>query len=123
VKQNSFFLFSPYCPNDSSADHFVFPESGQIILFDPISIFKGSIRQHSFSLGDCLYFVIILVAAKWFWNKENPETKLEDNSAVTQFYLCFFIFLFHMLWALNYTENHFFEKMELKVYECDFCVY
>jgi hypothetical protein len=22
----------------------------------------------------------------------------------------FFYFLFHMLWALNYNENHFFEK-------------
>ena len=68
-----------------------------------------------FSVGDCLYFIIILFIFKWLWNKrktwksEWKHTLFSILSFVSVFY-----FLFHVLWALNYYREPLFEKMEIQ---------
>jgi hypothetical protein len=32
-----------------------------------------------FSIGDCLYILLIFFVLKWFWNKENPGKKAEKQ--------------------------------------------
>jgi len=68
-----------------------------------------------FSVGDCIYSVLIIMAITWFWRKRKnwksdwKNLSLEILSAFSVFY-----FFFNLLWALNYYRQPLSEKMEIK---------
>ncbi len=68
-----------------------------------------------FSIGDCLYILLILLIAKWFWNKRK-SWKLHWKTNVLHIFsfLSVFYFSFHLLWGLNYYRMPLFEKMNIK---------
>lgn len=107
----------------------------QVILLQIISFFPESVERYysngiylalsqfsrtllgiiPFSLGDCLYFILILLVLKWLWNKRKSwKQNWKDNSLQLLSFLSVFYFLFHILWALNYYRQPLFEKMEIK---------
>jgi hypothetical protein len=68
-----------------------------------------------FSVGDCLYFIVILVVLKWFWSKRN-SWKLEWKNNIVRVLGFFSViyFLFHILWGFNYYRQPLFEKMKIE---------
>ena len=78
-----------------------------------------------FSIGDCLYFILIVLLIKWFWNKRKIWTRgrAEQSGAKSDWknnlisvlsVLSIFYFFFHILWALNYYREPLFEKMKIE---------
>jgi hypothetical protein len=68
-----------------------------------------------FSIGDCLYFVVILLVLRWFWNKRKSWKQNWKNNSLQMFsFISVFYFLFHVLWALNYYREPLFEKMKIQ---------
>ncbi len=75
-------------------------------------IFLGKIP---FSVGDCIYFILILFALKWFWTKRKSWTlDWKKNLLTVLSVLSVFYFFFHILWALNYYREPLFEKMSIE---------
>ncbi|WP_348800335.1 DUF3810 domain-containing protein [Flavobacterium adhaerens] len=68
-----------------------------------------------FSVGDCIYFILILFLIRWFW-KRRGTWKLEWKNNILSILSCLsvFYFCFHLLWALNYYRVPLFEKMNIK---------
>ncbi|WP_281322486.1 DUF3810 domain-containing protein [Flavobacterium aestivum] len=68
-----------------------------------------------FSIGDCLYFILIVLLVQWLWMKRQ-SWKLEWRSNFLSILsvLSVFYFLFHILWALNYYREPLFEKMTIE---------
>lgn len=67
------------------------------------------------SIGDVLYFILILLAVKWFWNnrknwKQNWKNQLLSVLSVVSV----FHFFFYFLWAINYYRVPLFEKMNIE---------
>jgi hypothetical protein len=68
-----------------------------------------------FSLGDFVYFILILSILLWFWNKrKNWKSEWKNNFLSLLSFMSVFYFLFHLLWALNYYREPLFEKMDIK---------
>lgn len=70
--------------------------------------------KSSFSVGDCIYFVIIFFAIKWIWVKKKswkPDWKNNLLQIVSFFSIVYF--LFNLLWAFNYYRQPLFEKMKI----------
>jgi hypothetical protein len=68
-----------------------------------------------FSIGDCIYFILILFALKWFWTKRKSWKEEWKNNLLTVLsVLSVFYFFFHFLWALNYYREPLFEKMSIE---------
>ncbi|MEL1240498.1 DUF3810 domain-containing protein [Flavobacterium flavipallidum] len=68
-----------------------------------------------FSIGDVLYFSLILLIAKWFWtNRKNWKTNWKDQILSILSVLSVFYFFFHFLWALNYYRLPLFEKIKIE---------
>lgn len=68
-----------------------------------------------FSVGDCIYFIIIFIILKWFWNKRKSwKQEWKNNTLAVLSFISVFYFLFHILWALNYHREPLFEKMAIK---------
>jgi hypothetical protein len=68
-----------------------------------------------FSVGDCVYFVLILMAFKWFWNKRRTwRLEWKNNSLQLLSFFSVFYFLFYTLWAMNYYRQPLFEKMVIE---------
>jgi hypothetical protein len=68
-----------------------------------------------FSVGDCLYFILILLIIKWFWNKKKSwKSDWKSNLLGILSVLSVFYFFFHILWALNYYREPLFEKMNIE---------
>jgi hypothetical protein len=68
-----------------------------------------------FSIGDCLYFILIVLLAKWLWMKRQSWKQEWKNNLLTILsVLSVFYFLFHILWALNYYREPLFEKMTIE---------
>ncbi len=68
-----------------------------------------------FSIGDCLYFILIFYIIKWFWSIRKTWRSQWKNTILTLLsFVSVFYFLFHMLWALNYYREPLFEKMKIK---------
>jgi hypothetical protein len=107
----------------------------QIILLQIISFFPESVERYysngiyltlsqfsrtvlgnvPFSLGDCLYFVLIFFVFKWFWDRRKSwKQNWKENTLQLFSFISVFYFMFHMLWALNYYRKPLFEKMEIK---------
>jgi hypothetical protein len=107
----------------------------QILLLQLISFFPESVERYysngiyltlshfsrtvlgsiPFSVGDCLYIILIFFVLKWFWNKRKFwKQNWKNNSLQLLSVFSVFYFLFHLLWALNYYRQPLFEKMEIK---------
>jgi len=68
-----------------------------------------------FSVGDCIYFILILFALKWFWKKRKSwKAEWKNNLLTVLNVLSVFYFFFHILWALNYYREPLFEKMSIE---------
>ncbi|WP_264563518.1 DUF3810 domain-containing protein [Flavobacterium sp. N3904] len=68
-----------------------------------------------FSVGDCIYFILILFALKWFWkNRKSWKLNWKNNLLTVLSVLSVFYFFFHILWALNYYREPLFEKMSIE---------
>ena len=68
-----------------------------------------------FSVGDCLYFVLIIYVLKWFW-KIGKTWKYEWKNTFLSLlsFASILYFLFHVLWGLNYYRKPLVEKMDIK---------
>nr|WP_315158266.1 DUF3810 domain-containing protein [uncultured Flavobacterium sp.] len=68
-----------------------------------------------FSVGDCIYFILIVLALKWFWNKRKSwRLNWKNNLLTVLSVLSVFYFFFHILWAFNYYREPLFEKMSIE---------
>nr|WP_288833114.1 DUF3810 domain-containing protein [uncultured Flavobacterium sp.] len=78
-----------------------------------------------FSIGDVLYFMLIVLAVKWFWNNRKNWTRSKvgqngtkanwkDLSLSILSVISVFYFFFHFLWAINYYRIPLFEKMKIE---------
>ena len=68
-----------------------------------------------FSIGDCIYFILIVLFIKWIWTKRKSWKLLwKDNLLTALSFLSVFYFLFHFLWAFNYYRVPLFEKMGIQ---------
>ena len=68
-----------------------------------------------FSIGDCIYFILIVLAIKWFWkNRKSWKLEWKKNLLTVLSVLSVFYFFFHLLWALNYYREPLFEKMSIE---------
>lgn len=107
----------------------------QIIALQILAYFPESIEEHysnviypiityfsrmlfglfPFSVGDCIYIVLILFILRWFWNKRKSwKLQWKNNLLTILSFFSVFYFLFHVLWALNYYREPLFEKMEIQ---------
>jgi hypothetical protein len=68
-----------------------------------------------FSIGDCIYFILILLVLKWFWkNRKSWKEEWKNNLLTILSVLSVFYFFFHILWALNYYREPLFEKISIE---------
>lgn len=68
-----------------------------------------------FSIGDCLYLLLILFILNWFWNKRKSwKLQWKNNVLTILSFFSVFYFLFHTLWAFNYYRQPLFEKMAIQ---------
>lgn len=68
-----------------------------------------------FSIGDILYFILILLALKWFWNnRKNWRLNWKDRILAVLGAVSVFHFFFYFIWAINYYRIPLFEKMQIK---------
>jgi len=68
-----------------------------------------------FSVGDCLYALLIIWIIFWFWKvRKTWRLKWKQHFWTILSGLSVFYFLFHLLWALNYYREPLFEKMNIK---------
>ena len=75
-------------------------------------IILGSIR---FSVGDILYFILIVLGVKWLFQKRRTWKKeWKDNILGVLSFLSVFYFCFHLLWGFNYYRQPLFEKMSIE---------
>ncbi|SHM57337.1 DUF3810 domain-containing protein [Flavobacterium xanthum] len=68
-----------------------------------------------FSVGDCLYFILIVLGFKWLLRKRKTwKTDWKNNVLAILSFLSVFYFCFHLLWGLNYYRQPLFEKMNIE---------
>ncbi len=68
-----------------------------------------------FSVGDCIYGILILFLIRWFWKiRKTWKTNWKNNLLRIVNCLSVFYFLFHTLWAFNYYRVPLFEKMKIE---------
>jgi len=84
------------------------------------AIFRITLGWIPFSIGDLFYFILIILAVKWFWNnqKNRNQNKVKSNWKSNLLsilsVLSVFHFLFYFLWATNYYRMPLFEKMKIE---------
>jgi hypothetical protein len=97
-----------------------FPENVERFYSNGIYVFISKfsrivLGKIPFSIGDCIYFILILFALKWFWKNRKSWKKEWKTNLLTVFsVLSVFYFFFHFLWALNYYREPLFEKMNIE---------
>ena len=68
-----------------------------------------------FSVGDVLYFVLIVFGMKWIWaNRKSWKTHWKKNIHLLLSGVAVLYFSFHLLWGLNYYRQPLFEKMKIE---------
>ena len=74
-----------------------------------------SYGEIGFSIGDCIYGILILLLILWFW-KVRKSWKISWKNNLLKIISCLsiFYFLFHLLWAFNYYRVPLFEKMKIE---------
>ncbi len=85
-------------------------------LFPIISKFSRIVLgKIPFSVGDCLYFILILMVSKWLWqNRKTWKQNWRNNILSLLSFLSIAYFSFHILWAFNYYRQPLFEKMAIQ---------
>jgi hypothetical protein len=97
-----------------------FPESVERYYSNGVYVYLSKflriiLGKIPFSLGDCLYFILILLLIKWFWTKRKSwKLDWKNNLLTILSALSVFYFFFHILWALNYYREPLFEKMAIE---------
>jgi hypothetical protein len=97
-----------------------FPEGAERFYSNGIYVFISKfsrivLGKIPFSIGDCIYFILILFALKWFWkNRKSWKLNWKNNLLTILSVLSVFYFFFHILWALNYYREPLFEKMAIE---------
>lgn len=77
--------------------------------------FRLTLGGLPFSVGDCIYLVLIFMMLRWFWNtRKSWRQKWSNNLLTILSTLSIFYFLFHILWGLNYYRKPLFEKMKIE---------
>ncbi|MCG9791060.1 DUF3810 domain-containing protein [Flavobacterium algicola] len=96
-----------------------FPEWIEIYYSNGLYLFisktaRISLGSLPFSIGDCLYAILILFVLRWFY-KTRMTWKLywKKNVLTVLSFLSVFYFTFHLLWGLNYYREPLFEKMNI----------
>jgi Protein of unknown function (DUF3810) len=68
-----------------------------------------------FSVGDCIYAIVIFLVIKWFWkNRKTWKLDWKNNMIQVLSFASVFYLFFHLLWAFNYSREPLFEKMSIK---------
>ena len=68
-----------------------------------------------FSIGDVLYFILIVLTVKWFWkNRKTWKSNWKNQILTILSVFSVFYFFFHFLWAINYYRVPLFEKMKIE---------
>ena len=68
-----------------------------------------------FSIGDILYFMLILLGLNWLFNKRKTwKLEWKNNTLSILSFISVFYFFFHLLWGLNYYRQPLFEKMAIE---------
>ncbi len=68
-----------------------------------------------FSVGDVAYFIVIILAIRWFWkNRKTWKENWKNNFLRILSALSLFYFFFHFLWAFNYYRESLSDKMQIK---------
>ncbi len=85
-------------------------------IYQKISNFSRiCIGKIPFSVGDCIYGMLILLIIRWFWKiRKTWKTNWKNNFLRIVNCLSVFYFLFHTLWAFNYYRVPLFEKMKIE---------
>ena len=85
-------------------------------LFPHLSRFSRiALGYIPFSIGDCLYFGLIVLLVRWFWiNRKSWRTNWKNNSLQLIGFVSVFYFFFHLFWALNYYRQPLFEKLKIE---------
>ena len=85
-------------------------------LFPYLSQFsRMALGTIPFSVGDCLYFILIVLLVRWFWiSRKSWKTNWKNNSLQLIGFVSVFYFFFHFFWALNYYRQPLFEKLKIE---------
>ena len=68
-----------------------------------------------FSIGDILYFMLIVLGLKWLLKKRKTwKLEWKNNTLSILSFISVFYFFFHLLWGLNYYRQPLFEKMAIE---------
>jgi hypothetical protein len=68
-----------------------------------------------FSVGDCIYGLVILLLLRWIWIKRKTwKTSRKDNFLQLIGFFSVFYFLFYLSWATNYYRVPLYEKMDIQ---------
>ena len=71
--------------------------------------------KFSFSVGDCIYFVVIFLILRWFYQQYKlGKLNWKDSVLRVLSFLSVFYFLFNFLWAMNYHRVPLYEKMGIE---------
>jgi hypothetical protein len=97
-----------------------FPETVELFYSNGFYVYVSKfsrivLGKIPFSIGDCIYFILIVFALKWFWNKRKSwRLNWKNNLLMVLSVLSVFYFFFHILWAFNYYREPLFEKMSIE---------
>ena len=85
-------------------------------LFPIISNFSRIVLgKIPFSVGDILYFVLIILGIKWLLKKRKTwRLNWKNNILAILSFISVFYFCFHFLWGLSYYRQPLFEKMNIE---------
>ena len=68
-----------------------------------------------FSIGDCFYFILIVLGLTWLLKKRKTwRLEWKNNTLSILSFISVFYFFFHLLWGLNYYRQPLFEKMAIE---------
>lgn len=97
-----------------------FPETVEVFYSNGFYVYLSKfsrivLGKIPFSVGDFLYFILIVLLVKWFWTKRKSwKQEWKTNLLNVLSVLSVFYFFFHFLWALNYYREPLFEKMSIE---------
>lgn len=78
-------------------------------------ILRMSLGYIPFSVGDLLYFMLILLVTNWIWkSRKSWKADWIKNIKLLLSGLAIFYFIFHLLWGFNYYRQPLFEKMKIE---------
>lgn len=76
---------------------------------------RSALGNIPFSVGDCLYGILILLLLRWFWIKRKTwKLAWKDNLLKLLGYISVFYFFFYLSWATNYSRLPLFEQLNIK---------